>query len=367
MDSESLYKHYQEEEISLKEVIIKVQGFIRELLRYFWIPLLAALVVGGLMYFQYTKKVTSYTGKLTFMVDSNEGGGLSGMATILATFGLGSGGKRANLDKITQIGKSRKIIYQVLQKKTVVDGVEDFFANHLLRIYPYRENWKKAERMDLAAFVFDNENIRRSDKTKDAILDVLYKKIVGSAETEDHLLRSGYDDDSGIMFLSTTSESEDFSAHFTDSLFDTMSRYYIEKSSAKAKKTYKVFKAKADSIYGVLTAKQYALANILDQDKSFYLRTSKLKRDRLLGEIEIFTRAYAEAYKNMEVAAFDLDLKTPYITVIDRPIKPLPKNAPNLLISLIKGLLVGGMIGSAFVVLRKIYRDVMNEPTAKAG
>ncbi len=362
MHTDPQYPTHLEDEISLREVILKIQGFIKELFKYFWIPVILALLGGAYMYYQYTTQVTNYTGKLTFMVDSNEGGGLSGMATILATFGLGSGGKRANLDKITQIGKSRKIIYRILQSKTQIDGKEDFFANHLLNIYPFREMWKKADRMDLADFVFTQKNIQEKNPAKDAILNTLYKKIVGSAESENQLLNSGYDDDSGIMFLAITSESEDFSINFTDSLFDVMSRYYIEKSSAKALKTYKVFKAKADSIYKVLTGKQYALANIFDQDKTFYLRTSKIKRDRLLGEIEIFTRAYAEAYKNMEVAAFDLDLKTPYITVIDRPIAPLPKKSPNLLMDLIKGLLLGGIIGSAFVILRKIYRDVMTEP-----
>jgi len=75
--------------------------------------------------------------------------------------------------------------------------------------------------------------------------------------------------------------------------------------------------------------------------------------------------ALAEQYKvlltNIESTDFILKNNTPVFQTIDRPFFPLSRSKS----SLIRALIMGGVIGSFFAVIlvlgRKIYRDTMAE------
>lgn len=353
-------KIYQEDEITLKELILKVQEFGEELFSKWWIILLFVLISTGFFLYKHFNTETTYTAKLTFMVDSNEGGGFSGVTAVLAQFGLGGGKSRSNLDKILAISKSRRIVYDVLLKKVEIDGNVDYFGNFLIDIKNLRVNWKNSDVEGLYDFKFIDSDRSVDHELRDRVLGSLYGLIVGGPKSKDQLFKSDYDEDTGIMTFEVESKSEIFAARLTDSIFSHLSQFYIEKTTNKALKTHRIFKLKTDSIYNLLSGKQYAMANIQDVDRASYLRTSRVSRDRLIGEIEILTRAYAESYKNTEIAAIDLEMKTPYITTIDRPVLPLSKTQSSLMPNILLGILLGGFLGSIFLITNKIYRDVMN-------
>jgi uncharacterized protein involved in exopolysaccharide biosynthesis len=68
---------------------------------------------------------------------------------------------------------------------------------------------------------------------------------------------------------------------------------------------------------------------------------------------------YGEAVKNTEIAGFSLKNKTPFIRVIDSPLSPLAAVRPSLPRSLLIGILLGGLVGSIFVVGRMVWRNIM--------
>ena len=76
-------------------------------------------------------------------------------------------------------------------------------------------------------------------------------------------------------------------------------------------------------------------------------------------DVKMLQVVYGEAIKNLEMADFALKNKTPFIQAIDLPVAPLKKVKKSKLKGLLTGLSIGILLGSVFVVGRKIIRNAM--------
>ena len=95
--------YLEDDEITLKELILKIQEFYREVLKRWLLVILITLPVMGYMFYKAYKTPNTYPATLTFMVNEDKaGGGLGGLA---ASFGLGGGGGEYNLEKILSLQK----------------------------------------------------------------------------------------------------------------------------------------------------------------------------------------------------------------------------------------------------------------------
>ncbi len=131
-NQEKDYQH--EDEISIKELILKTQEYIKVI----WskkIGLIAvSLLFGAGFVLKAYLKPTTYTAELTFMVNQDEGGSMSGIGAMLGQFGLGgSGGGASNFEKITEIARSGKICERTLMDSATVGGARDLLANHIIK------------------------------------------------------------------------------------------------------------------------------------------------------------------------------------------------------------------------------------------
>jgi len=127
-----------EDEVSLRDLILKVREYGLESFRYWYIPAIFAILVAGYQLYRYFNYTPIYPATITFSVDEDEGGGSSGLTSILGQFGLGGvRPTRYNLDKILELSKSRRVVQQTLFTKITLDRKEDFLANHLIRIYKH--------------------------------------------------------------------------------------------------------------------------------------------------------------------------------------------------------------------------------------
>lgn len=96
---------YQDDEITLKELIEKLMEFWQELwAKKWWI---IALTIPVMTYFGYKAKKAevTYTAQLTYLLNDGSGSG-GALGGILGSFGLGKGGK-VNLDRIVELSRSR--------------------------------------------------------------------------------------------------------------------------------------------------------------------------------------------------------------------------------------------------------------------
>ncbi len=348
-----------DDEITLKELILKIKEFWAELWRH-WI-LIGLICIPFLAYkfYQAWSAPTTYPARLTFMVDQDEGQSLGGMASILGQFGLG--GMRPgkyNLDKILEISKSRRVLQMALFAKVDIEGQQDFLANHLIHYFALDKEWRD-DTTGLKDFRFTRSDVSDFGLTEKKVLKSLQGLLVGGEKTPG-VYTTSYNEDTGIMTLGLDAPQQDLSIMFTDTVFARLRDYYIEKSIEKSRASYQVIKEKTDSLAQALSAAEYSLAEFMDRNQNvFSAREGTLRRTRLSSQVQKLQIIHGEALKNQQIAELALKNRTPFITLIDNPLAPIKPQKESLIKALLIGLILGGMIGTAFVFLRKIYRDAM--------
>ena len=358
--SEQEQYSYQDDEITLKELILRIQEFWREIWKFKWI--IAIVVIPFVAYFLYKaiQTQTEYPATLTFMVEEDEGGKASAISGILGQFGFGSPSSGYNLDRILELSKSRLILQQVFFKKINLDGKTDYIANHFIDLFEFHEKWAKSKKSkELDGFYFVSSGVEEFNRNEYKVLKTLLRKIKGSDKAKG-IYQTSYNEGSGIMNLSIQAPSETISIAFLDSLYVTLSEYYVEKSIEQAKSTYDLIKSKTDSIQIELNSAQYALAKFQDENRNVFLQQeSALREQRLQSKVSQYQVMYAEAVSKLELADFNLKSSTPFITLIDHPIPPIAPKMESKKKAVVIGAFLGILIASTIIVLRKIYRDTM--------
>lgn len=345
-----------DEEITLKELILSIQDYAREVLKHWKLIALISLPFVGYQLYKVFTTPPKYVGKLTFMID--EEGNSSGASSVLGQFGIATG-TQYNLDKVLEISKSRAVLQLVLFSKAEVAGQKDYIANHIIHYSDLEENWAE-DTTRLNGFKFEHGQVEQFSRLEfNALKKVL--RVVKGSEEKPGIYKTSYDESTGIMSLVFEGRAEGLSIAFVDTLFNRLSTFYVEKAVEKAEITYNIISAKSDSLAGELSAAEYKLANYVDRNQNvFSAREGELQRNRLLSDVQRLQMMYGEAVKNRELAEFNLRNKKPFITLLDSPIPPLGEQRPPLIRSLVIGLLLGVFIGITFVLGRKIYRDALN-------
>ncbi|HZV70513.1 MAG TPA: hypothetical protein VFG10_13250 [Saprospiraceae bacterium] len=349
-----------EEETSLKDLVIKFREYTLESIRYWYIPVFFALAVTGYQLNKFYKYHPVYPAMITFSVDEDEGGGSSGLSSVLGQFGFGGvRPTRYNLDKILELSKSRRVVQQTLFNKIEVDGKQDFIANHLLRLYNLNDVNGKASK-NTSPFYFTHDSVPAFDRKENEMLLMIYNFVIGPPDQpKKALLHTAYNEDTNIMSISASTEDETLSLELSKRMFESLSNYYINKAIEKQVKTFKIVREKRDSVLAVLKSVEYRLANSKDTRRSLIMRTDQVAELHLQRELVALSAMYAEVLKNTEVADFALRNKTPFIQVIDYPIPPLAPVQLSLLRQLLIGLILGGAIGIVLVVGRKFFKGIL--------
>jgi hypothetical protein len=350
---------YQDDEITLKELIEKLLEFWRELwAKKWWI---IALTLPVMAYFGYKAKTAevTYTAQLTYMLNDGSGGA-GALGGILGSFGLGGGGE-FNLDRIVELSRSRNIIQKVLFTQVELDtfpGKRDFIGNHIIQLHKLDEEWSNKKK-DWNGFRFSNDSIETFDKDNLGALKMLYGKVIGGKNVKNPIFSNGFNEDTGILTISSTTVDEQLSILFSNLVYQELKAYYTESSTKGNQNTFEFVEAKTDSVFALLRAKEFQLSRFNDSHRN--LSDPNLLTQRKLLETEILKlkTMYAEATKNKELADFSLASGKPDIAIIDEPLPPIEPNALSLLIELIKGGLLGGLLAAGFFIARKIVVDAM--------
>ena len=357
------------DEITLKELIFKVNEYYFEI-KNNW-KLVLALVFIFLFYMGYKSFVSKpkYTASLTFMLNTNEGGGLSGIGGLLGQFGIGNKGEYSK-EKIMSLNKSRRIIEEAIFEKATINNNTDYLANHLINNLDSINKWANikwylkpfSKPHSLKEFRFKTDSIEGFDNDSKKGLVTIYSHIAGNPKLGvNGIMSNGFDLESGIMHISIGTNNPHLSIDLTNSIFDKLSEFYVDKTIEKQKVTYDILKGKADSLLYLLEKNEIDLAIFEDRNQLTYNRKSKLRGDVLRRNVQKLSIMYGEVIKNLEIADFSLRNKTPFVQAIDRPKMPINGEKSSIIRSSIISIFLGLFFSSIFIITRKIFRDAMSE------
>lgn len=335
------------DEISLRDLIIKIRSWFHYLLSK-WIVLLLAGILGGAIGFAvaiYTKP--TYTGKLIFVLSTeSKGGNLSGLAN---QFGLdvGSGGNDVFAgDNILTLFKSEKMLKRVLFK--FPPGKNDILANIIVKEWDWDKKWKKQESVkNLFPFPYDMAALV---PRQDSMLREVYTKI-----TDDYLSVARTDKKLSVYVLNTTSTNELFACYLTRFLMDETAEFYIDTKTSLAKQNLRMIQRDADSIRGLLGGAISSTAS--EAERTFNLNPALQGQHAPAQKSQvrstILATAYGEVIRNLELAKINLQKETPLYQIIDEPEMPLKKIEKSKLISIIIGGILFFTLTAGFFLVRK--------------
>jgi uncharacterized protein involved in exopolysaccharide biosynthesis len=352
---------YQDKEMSLRDMILKMKEWAGYLLGKWLIIVLSGLICGAIGVWMAYKSKTVYTANLTFAMEDERSGGGSGALSLASSFGFDLGQSTSGAfssSNLSELFRSRKVIEEVLlQPMPGTPRVS--FAEGYISFNDWRSSWSAEENRHL---VF----LPGADRSKftlqqDSVMGIIYDQV-----TTKNLSVGPKTKKVSLIDLTFRSYNQQFAKDFAEALAKEVSEFYVETKSKKAKLNVEVLQYQADSIRNDLNR---AIAGVgAANDQIFNLnpgyvaqRTPALRKQ---VDVQANTAILNELYKNLELAKVTLRKETPFIQIIDRPILPLRKERVGKLKSLIMGGMLGGLLVIVFFVIRKLYGDTMIKPAS---
>jgi hypothetical protein len=348
----------ENDEITLKELLEKAKEWYSYLLSQ-WKIIVVAGVLGSALGLGYSmSKKPIYTATLSFALEDEKGGGMSGALGLASSLGLdigGGGGGAFTGSNLNELFKSRTIVEKTLMQPVLSGKDTISLAEMYLRINGLRDSWSENPKMKTIQFPPLTKR-KYFTRVHDSIMGVMYASL-----TKTNLVVSQKDKKVAITSIDVKSENEDFAKSFSESLAKEVSDFYVETKSKKARMNMAILQHQTDSIRAELNGAITGVA--VANDNTFMLnpalnvnRAPSAKRQ---VDVQANTAILTELVKQTELAKVTLRKETPLIQVIDRPILPLPKERFGEVKGIILGVILAGFLTVLGLIVRRIIKEIL--------
>ena len=345
------------DEITLKELLFKAKEWYTYLLSQWKIIALAGSIGAllGLGYSFYKKPI--YTATLTYALEDGKAAG-GGLGSLASSFGFDIGAASGNSGafagaNLIELFKSRAMVEQTLLAPVTQNNTSISLAEMYIQEKKWREKWEEKPKLKNLKFL-PNTDKTKFTRAQDSIFGVIYKEL-----SKNCLNVEQKDKKVAIGTITMRGTNEYFAQQFTLALTNTVTNFYIETKSKRAKENMDILVRQTDSIRGELNGAITGVA--VANDNTFGLNPAlNIKRvpsARRQVDVQANTAILTEIVKQTELAKVTLRKETPLIQIIDQPILPLPKEK----FGKAKGILLGGILAGFLTILGLIVRRIFKE------
>lgn len=344
-------------ELSLKDVLIKMNNGIRYLLTK-WLIILVFGVTGaalGLIASFLLKK--KYVAELTFILEDSKTNPLGSLMGLASDFGLDMGGGTGSGifsgDNILQFLQSRLMVEKALLSVVNVDNKQQTLADLYIQVYEMKEGLKDIP--SVGGFYYPpNLSRNRFTLQQDSILKIIQGKIV-----KDNLIIEKPDKKLSFVSVKCASLSEMFSKLFTEQLVDLATDFYIDTKTKRNKENIDRLQVQADSIELMLNKKTYSAASVNDLNMNPARQVTRVSSELAQRDKMVLQTMYAEVVKNLELSKIAMAQEKPLIQIVDTPILPLEQKKLRKSLGIIGGGFLGGILAIIALLTSFLYKDIM--------
>lgn len=328
------------------ETILDINYLIRKAVRFWWVFLMIGILLGATGYLFAKYSSARYKSHLTFVLDDGSGRSNS-IISLASELGLNMNQSTDifNGDNILNILSSRRIIESVLLTTDTFSGIHSTYIEKYLTDQNF---FKKESNKDLHFPV----NIGKNQLTyaQDSLLKKVYKDMSRSLINVDRP-----DKRMSIYVLEVTTPSEVFTKKFTDELIAQANNFYSELRTKKSKQTLDILEQRADEIKGNLNASIAGKANVQDVNLNPAFSKGQVPVTKQQMNIQVYGGAYAEIFKNLEMARFQYLNSMPLMQIIDHPDYPMERVQRGKLLTALIFAIGGCVIFFMILWLKRIY------------
>lgn len=351
----------QENEISVKELILGLHSWVR----YLWSKRLfffVSAILGGALGLWYTfLKTPQYTAITTFVLEGGDNkSGLAQYAGMAAMAGIDIGGSNSGLfqgDNILELYKSRRMLAETLLSKTHRDSNE-LLIERYIAYNNFDQAWQDDPQLAALNFRLDPTELdAQSLRVRDSVLTKFTEAIkegILKVEKPDKTL--------SIIKVEVTSPDEVFSKVFNENLVKLVNDFYIQTKIKKYAENVAALQSKVDSVRLKMTGFIYTAAKVSDATPNLN-PTRQVQRIGPTQEAQFSAEAnkaiLSQLLQNLELAKMNLTQEQPLLQVVDQPVYPLPVKMREPMKGIILGGFLLGFITLIFLIGQKLYRDIM--------
>lgn len=347
------------DEITLKELLLKLGRGFRFILSKGFIILFFGIVGGVFGYYYAAKKKPIYTATTNFVLeDGSSQGGLGNIGSLasIAGINLGSGGGDLfHGDNIIKLYKSRKMVEETLLSEVDFNGKKKLLIDAYIEFNDLKSIWKDKPNLKDIDF---KEAATQKNRVRDSIITSIVIDI-----NKNYLFVDKPDPELSIIKVDVKSQNEFFAKEFNDQIVKNVNDFYVRTKTKKSIDNVNILQHKTDSVRLVMNGAIFTAAKVTDA-------TPNLNPTRLSQRVAPVQRAQfsaetnkvilAEFLKNLELSKITLLKETPLIQVIDEPIFPLQVER----FGKVKGALLGGILFGFLTILtltlKRIFKDILN-------
>lgn len=351
-----------DDRVSAQELILSAQQWVR----YFWTKkwvLLVTGVIGGLFGLWYAySKTPVYIATTTFVVESSDGRGsarqFAGLAA-MAGISIDGGSGLFQGDNILELYKSRSMLAQTLMSKVEPHSdSSDLLIERYINYNGLREGWQSTPELYSLNFrqnpsALDPTTLRLRDSVINSVVATINKGVLEISRPDKTL---------SIYQVNVTSPDEVFSKVFNESLVQRVNDFYIQTVTKKSTKNVEILQAKVDSVRAVMEGAIYSAARVSDATPNLN-PTRQAQRVAPTQEAQFSVEAnktiLSQLLQNLELTKMNLLQEQPLIQLVDQPIYPLKEERLGKKNGIIIGGFLFGFLALLFLVLQKVYRDIM--------
>lgn len=353
----------QNDEISLKDLILKIREWRRYLLSK-WITILAFGLFGGVLGFTYAYfKKPVYTATTTFVLEDEKGGGglgnLAGLASMAGVDLGGGGGGIFQGENILGLYRSRAMLEQTLLASISVDGKKQLLIDRYIDFNKLKEKWTGKVDLPKIKFNLDSpELIIKPNRLRDSVLGVIVNDL-----NKENLSVSKPDKKLSIIQVDVKATDELFAKAFNDALVKNVNEFYISTKTKKALNSVQILQHKTDSVRKVMNGAIYSAVAVADATPNLN-PTRQVQRvvpvQRAQFSSETNKAVLSEMVKNLELTKMSLLKETPLIQVIDQPVFPLQKKIISKILSFLVCFFVFITIASLLFIAKNEIKRILN-------
>lgn len=339
----------QSAEISLKELILQLRGWMRYLFGKWKILLLIIVLGAGAGIARNKLKPLLYIAKCNFILDE---GNKSSSANLggLALLGINSGATDAGLFQ----GKNLIWLYssRLMLQKALLEPVDSTRPGrtYMQWFLEIDKKGKKAFLQQAKSLKFDPDNLTRDESN-------IISFAVGRINSE-YLKVEQAPNAENIITVKVSASDEKFAESFANKIIEEVNEYYIRSKTQKISEEIGLLQHKVDSFQRQMSGSMYQAASSIDAipnpNPNRQVLTVPTRRKSV--DVGISSELFIEMNKNLEAKRMMLASETPLIQVLEKPQAPLETNRSSLVTSAVIGAVIFLIFGVIGLVLARIIK-----------
>lgn len=312
-----------------------------------WVFILLFFIVGVALGINYSRmKVQMFESFLTFSLDESSNSTGGGLTSLVAQFGFGTSDNNLfSGDNIIEVVKSRTIIERVLLTQDTLNGKSITMIDYFNEVLANKNMINKKIIQLKGAFPVGLER-KSCSYLQDSILYITYQNIL-----KNYLLASRPDKQLNLYALKFSSPDERLTKVFTDKILAETINFYTELKTKKSEATLKVLEQRIGIIKGEVNKSISNKASTQDANVNTAFSAAQVPVQKQQLNMQVYSTAYGELYKNLEIARFQYLQNIPLLQVINNNDFPMEVIKPNLVKSTLTGGVVFSIIGIFLLTL----------------